>query len=196
MWIIKQILEADYGCEERMPGEKLKCLVYLENDQGEQRRIEVEDDWLCEWSLDEGTVWPGEQSRILGALIGLTGAVSNSGKTLRTDLVVAKALLQEDSDAMVSEIHAEKHQISPDCAACQIPCGNTSDRDMRAVWDCEEAVRRQKCRLIDEVRKLAEQYLNGDRSMLPDICYRTIAGLGYPLDGKAYEELMAGLAEA
>ena len=111
MWIIKQILEADYGCEERMPGEKLKCLVYLENDQGEQRRIEVEDDWLCEWSLDEGTVWPGEQSRILGALIGLTGAVSNSGKTLRTDLVVAKALLQEDSDAMVSEIHAEKHQI-------------------------------------------------------------------------------------
>ena len=94
MWIIKQILEADYGCEERMPGEKLKCLVYLENDQGEQRRIEVEDDWLCEWSLDEGTVWPGEQSRILGALIGLTGAVSNSGKTLRTDLVVAKALLQ------------------------------------------------------------------------------------------------------
>ena len=36
MWYIKQILEADFGCEERAPGEKLKCLVYIENESGEK----------------------------------------------------------------------------------------------------------------------------------------------------------------
>lgn len=193
MWIIKQILEADYGCEERMPGEKLKCLVYLENDQGEQRRLEAEDDWLREWKLEEETVWPGEQNRILGALIGLIGAVSNSGKTMRTDLVVARALLREDEAAVIAEIHAEKNQISPDCAVCKNPCGNTADRGMMELWDCEEAIRRQKCRLIDEARKVAEQYLNGDRGALPDLCYRAIVSLGYGMDAAAYEELIGEL---
>lgn len=37
MWKIKQIAEADFGCEERMPGEKLKCLVILEDESGNVR---------------------------------------------------------------------------------------------------------------------------------------------------------------
>ena len=57
MWKIKQIAEADFGCEERLPGEKLKCLVILENENGETRRLEVEDEWLREQVLDEGSTW-------------------------------------------------------------------------------------------------------------------------------------------
>ena len=57
MWRIKQIAEADFGCEERLPGEKLKCLVILENEKGETRRLEVEDEWLTEQGLDEGSMW-------------------------------------------------------------------------------------------------------------------------------------------
>ena len=57
MWKIKQIAEADFGCEERLPGEKLKCLVILENENGETRRLEVEDEWLTEQGLDEGSTW-------------------------------------------------------------------------------------------------------------------------------------------
>ena len=57
MWKIKQIAEADFGCEERLPGEKLKCLVILENEKGETRRLEVEDEWLTEQGLDEGSMW-------------------------------------------------------------------------------------------------------------------------------------------
>ena len=60
MWKIKQIAEADFGCEERLPGEKLKCLVILENETGEIRRLEVEDDWLTSQGLDEGSLWPGK----------------------------------------------------------------------------------------------------------------------------------------
>ena len=57
MWKIKQIAEADFGCEERLPGEKLKCMVILENENGETRRLEVEDEWLTEHELDEGSTW-------------------------------------------------------------------------------------------------------------------------------------------
>ena len=57
MWKIKQIAEADFGCEERLPGEKLKCLVILETENGETRRLEVEDEWLTEQGLDEGSTW-------------------------------------------------------------------------------------------------------------------------------------------
>ena len=57
MWKIKQIAEADFGCEERLPGEKLKCLVILENENGETRRLEAEDKWLTEQELDEGSTW-------------------------------------------------------------------------------------------------------------------------------------------
>ena len=60
MWKIKQIAEADFGCEERLPGEKLKCLVILENENGETRRLEVEDEWLTEQGLDEGSMWDVE----------------------------------------------------------------------------------------------------------------------------------------
>ena len=56
MWRIKQIAEADFGCEERLPGEKLKCLVILENEKGETRRLEVDDEWLTEQVLDEGSM--------------------------------------------------------------------------------------------------------------------------------------------
>ena len=48
MWKIKQIAEADFGCEERMPGEKLKCLVILEDESGNVRCLETEDEWLTE----------------------------------------------------------------------------------------------------------------------------------------------------
>ena len=57
MWKIKQIAEADFGCEERLPGEKLKCLIILENENGETRRLEVEDEWLTEQGLDEGAIY-------------------------------------------------------------------------------------------------------------------------------------------
>ena len=60
MWRIKQILEADYGCEERMPGETLKCLVYLEDENGIRRQLEAEDDWLRKENLDEDSIWPEE----------------------------------------------------------------------------------------------------------------------------------------
>ena len=35
MWTIARIGEADYGCEERLPGEPLMLLITLESENGE-----------------------------------------------------------------------------------------------------------------------------------------------------------------
>lgn len=47
MWKIKKIADADYGCEERLPGEKLRCLVTLENESGETRMLEAARNLVC-----------------------------------------------------------------------------------------------------------------------------------------------------
>lgn len=60
MWTIKRIDEADFCCEERMPGEPLMVLVTLECDDGREEQLEVADQWLTMMGLDEGDEWPEE----------------------------------------------------------------------------------------------------------------------------------------
>lgn len=62
MWKIKQIFDGEYGCEERLPGEKQKCLVTLEDETGAKRQLGVEDEWLTAQGLDEGSIWPVQSS--------------------------------------------------------------------------------------------------------------------------------------
>ena len=58
MWTIKRIDEADFGCEERLPGEPLMVLVSLESDDGRVIQFEAADNWLTMQELDEGDEWP------------------------------------------------------------------------------------------------------------------------------------------
>ena len=58
MWCVSRIEEADYGCEERMPGEPLMALVTLESDNGRECQFEVAEEWLCNQGIDEGDEWP------------------------------------------------------------------------------------------------------------------------------------------
>lgn len=61
--IIKRIDEADFGCEERMPGEPLMVLVTLLDEDGNEEQLEVSDDWLTLMGLDEGDEWPDDLTR-------------------------------------------------------------------------------------------------------------------------------------
>lgn len=67
MWKIKNIYEADFGCEERQPGARLKVLVELESDTGEVKTVEAYDEYLTWNHIDVGSVWeePGEEKRAL-----------------------------------------------------------------------------------------------------------------------------------
>lgn len=58
MWKIKHIFDGEYGCEEPAAGQKPKVSVTLINEAGDKKFISVEDEWLLEKGLDEGSVWP------------------------------------------------------------------------------------------------------------------------------------------
>lgn len=58
MWTIARIDEADYGCEERLPGEPFTLLVTLKNENGEIIRFEAAENWIEMQGLDEGDEWP------------------------------------------------------------------------------------------------------------------------------------------
>lgn len=57
-WRVKRIQEADYGCEERPEGEKNRVIVTLTDGKSGTRQLLVEDDWLYEQGIDEGSEWP------------------------------------------------------------------------------------------------------------------------------------------
>lgn len=58
MWTIARIDEADYGCEERLPGEPLMLLITLESESGEVVQFEAAENWVEMQGLDEGDEWP------------------------------------------------------------------------------------------------------------------------------------------
>lgn len=55
-WEIKHIFDGDYGCEELQPGEKAKVSVTLVNEKGETKVLSVEDQWLLDKNLSEGSI--------------------------------------------------------------------------------------------------------------------------------------------
>jgi len=58
MWTVERIEEADYGCEERLPGEPLMVLVTIESDDGRRCQFECAQNWLDFQEIDEGDEWP------------------------------------------------------------------------------------------------------------------------------------------
>lgn len=58
MWTIARIDEADYGCEERLPGQPRMLLIRLENEQGQLLQFEVAENWIELQELNEGDEWP------------------------------------------------------------------------------------------------------------------------------------------
>lgn len=130
--------------------------------------------------------------QIISALIGLVGAVQNNGKTDSTDAVIRRALLSEADIGCVDEIHREKFRISPDCATCQSPCGNTSDNPPEAFrgWTGEERTKKEQ--IWEEILRIVKN--TSPESALPEPVLKGIACLGYRLDAESYQELMEEFA--
>ena len=125
--------------------------------------------------------------KVLSALIGLCGAVSNNGKTENTDRVVLEAILSQEPEKAVRRIHEEKYKISPDCASCPTPCGNTSDGDLSRWNEAPEHIRRLKEEVMAGLERMAEARAKSMTENLcrtqepevPEVVYRAISWLGY-----------------
>ena len=86
-WIVKRIQEDDFGCEERPDDAKVKVLVTLADENGQERLIHVEDDWLYANGIDEGSSWP-EGEIIDGRSIVAFGDGRSAKRILITQLIV------------------------------------------------------------------------------------------------------------
>ena len=146
-----------------------------------------------------------ERDNIFGALIGLAGATSNSGKTADTDRIVAEAVLavakydykksKDEINEVIRKIHDEKYRISPGCSSCSVPCGNTSDRDMTGFWDCSDEEKGWKLDIIEMLGNIAERYIDGSMPQLSESFYRGIFYLGYDMNEEMYKDVKAELSE-
>ena len=73
-WIVKRIQEDDFGCEERPDDAKVKVLVTLGDENGQERQIRVEDEWLYAKGIDEGSCWPEEENIDGRSIIAFAGS--------------------------------------------------------------------------------------------------------------------------
>jgi len=125
------------------------------------------------------------------ALIGLAGAVKNNGKAEQTDALARRALLSPDAEDLTDRLHAEKHRVSPGCAACAHPCGNTADYPAEDIAQWPDGQRQLKEQLLRELRRIASAGEAGDA--LPELAWKAICYLGYDMKNEAYQALLEGM---
>ena len=137
-----------------------------------------------------------KEDKIISALIGLVGACNNNPKRADTDNLVIKALAfpllcpEYDDKALreiVNDIHSEKNFVAPGCAVCTAPCGNTSDYDVRRIYEADDDIRDLKLRILEEIQKLAA-YVCHNRESGRILCadnslfYKALAYVSYDME--------------
>lgn len=144
------------------------------------------------------------EDRIISVLVGLAGACSNNPKTPNTDSLILKALAfpvlcpeadEERLAEVVDGLYAEKHAISPGCAECVFPCGNTSDYDMDRIYGAEEEIRDIKQQIISGLQNLAACVCRGreqgkDMELDGSFLCRAISYIGFDLEKEVLQELL------
>jgi len=63
-YVLTQILEDDYGCEERPAGQAVTVLALLTDSEGNETVLRQEDQWLYEQKIDEGDTVVVSEGRV------------------------------------------------------------------------------------------------------------------------------------
>ena len=136
------------------------------------------------------------EDKIISVLIGLVGACNNNPKTADTDSLVIKALAfplfcpEYDDKALqgiVNDIYSEKNSIAPGCAACTTPCGNTSDYDMRRIYEADDIIRNVKLQILEKLQMLAAYVCRNHDSRIVSYTdkgffYKALSYVSYDVD--------------
>ena len=144
------------------------------------------------------------EDRIISALIGLVGACNNNPKTAGTDRLVIKALAfpllcpEYDEKAlqqMIDDIYAEKNSVAPGCAVCAAPCGNTSDYDMRRIYEADDAICKVKLQILEKIQNLAVYACNNQGTeIIPyadnEFFYKALSYISYDMDEAVFLGLL------
>ena len=57
MLTVSKIYDDDYGCEERLPNAPKMAIVYLKDEDGNEKELKVPEDFLTENKIEEGSIW-------------------------------------------------------------------------------------------------------------------------------------------
>lgn len=143
-------------------------------------------------------------TEIISALCGLAGACGNNPKTANTDALVIKALASpildpgmsdEQIDLIASEIRAEKFAVSPGCAVCEFPCGNTSDYNTDRIYTSSPEIRELKLNVLTELLRAAASIYNSQTPPSDiDIIYKALSYISYDLDADTYRGLLSEIS--
>lgn len=104
------------------------------------------------------------QDELTGALIGLAKSCSTNPRLEGTTRLLIEGLFttitnvnfnDETLKEMIARVHEEKERIVPDCSTCLSVCGNTSDYDMKKLWEEEEDIRSLKSLILFGLRGVA-----------------------------------------
>lgn len=136
------------------------------------------------------------EKRIISVLIGLVGACNNGVPTRNTDPLLIKALAfspscdsGHETEKLIEEIRAEKNIVSPGCAVCASPCGNTSDYDMSRLESAPEEIRGIKEEILTELHRIAkevEELYDKDIELL----YKSLSYVSYDLEKEPLQSLL------
>ncbi|MCH5159927.1 MAG: hypothetical protein J1F66_03655 [Clostridiales bacterium] len=143
-----------------------------------------------------------QNDKIISVLIGLVGACSNNPKTDNTDSLVIEALAFPASglsqEEITEKLRLEKNVISPGCATCTMPCGNTSDYDISRFYNAEKRVCCAKQQVITTICDTATHvYIN--KTLLTDseifMFYKALAYVSYDLTAEILDEFLQELQQ-
>ena len=88
---------------------------------------------------------------------------------------------------MIAKVHAEKERVVPNCATCASPCGNTSDYDMKEIWEADEDIRSLKSLILFGIRGMAAYayhaaVLGYEDETVNAFFYKALSFLGFDLE--------------
>ena len=139
------------------------------------------------------------QKQVLGAAIGLSKASLNNPFSEYTTKLLCESLFyvekntEDKLEKLLVALHAEKNMVSPDCARCPNPCGNTDDYDFALMENEDTDKRTAKLDLLSQLYILAEKVLNRPEFNYGDSEFATLLLNSYSVIG--YEVSLNNLNE-
>lgn len=141
------------------------------------------------------------QGQLIGALIGLSRTSFSNPKTENTDPLVLNALskvrVADDGelDSLIKAVADEKNIISPGCATCPNPCGNTDDYDMGRITAADEDVRAAKLTLLEQLLELSELSVSSPSDDLYVFVFRVLSVLSWDWESDMFQPTLDDMSE-
>ena len=88
---------------------------------------------------------------------------------------------------MIAKVRKERDRIAPGCNACDQPCENSQEYDMKNLWEAEEDIRSLKSLILFGIRGMAAyayhaMVLGYEDQKVNDFFYKALAVLGYDME--------------